>query len=425
VFVLDEYEDPGIRFDSLWVAGLTAATWPRPVAVDPMLPIEIQRRLGMPRVTADACVQEARQILDAWHATSVELVLSWPCRENDTDVDGTPLLPADNEALVPPADTPTREHLALSASRLEPLLDGELPPILGVAPGGARIVELQSQCPFRAFAHLRLRADPLEEPEAGVDRRERGTALHQALHELWAELGSQEALLRLEPAARERRICAAVDRALARVLPDGSGPRTRALEREWQCRAIGRLLALDAARSPFTVVETERSLVGTIGGLDLALRVDRVDRVGDALVVIDYKSGGVRKSPWRGARMEAPQLPLYAALHPARPAAIAIAELGAARAAYRGVSREEGIIESLTPAAEFELNDERGKGFGWERIREHWYAWLERLASDYAHGRTEVDPKLRAETCRSCHLSALCRVAAAPADLVEEGADAD
>jgi hypothetical protein len=85
----------------------------------------------------------------------------------------------------------------------------------------------------------------------------------------------------------------------------------------------------------------------------------------------------------------------------------------------------EGIIETLTAAAEFELNDERGKGFGWDRIREHWYAWLERLASDFARGRTEVDPKLGAETCRSCHLAALCRVAAAPADLVEEGADAD
>ena len=112
------------------------------------------------------------------------------------------------------------------------------------------------------------------------------------------------------------------------------GPRP---ERREQRRAIGHLLALERTRPPFAVVETERELHGQIGGLDLRLRVDRVDRVGDQLVVIDYKSGAIRKAPWRGARMEAPQLPLYAVLHPGKPAAIAIAELNAERAGFMGV----------------------------------------------------------------------------------------
>ena len=36
VYVLDRYDDPGVQFDSLWVSGLTATAWPRPVAVDPL-----------------------------------------------------------------------------------------------------------------------------------------------------------------------------------------------------------------------------------------------------------------------------------------------------------------------------------------------------------------------------------------------------
>lgn len=419
VFVLDAYEDPGVRFDSLWVAGLTAAAWPRPVAVDPLLPIEIQRRLGMPCATATDCVDDARSIIGAWRAQADELVLSWPRRENDTDVDNTPLLPADAGALMRPPSQATRERLVLASAVLEPLPGDRVPPLQGAtAHGGARVLELQSQCPFRAFAQLRLRAEPLEEPQAGMDRRLRGIVLHRALQRFWTDLGSQQALLRLDAGACAARVSAAIDQSLAEVLPPHSGPRTTALERDWQSRAIGHLLALERARPPFTVVETERELRGRIGGLDLHLRVDRVDRVGDQLVVIDYKSGAVRKAPWRGARMEAPQLPLYAVLHPGRPAAIAIAELDAGQARFVGVSGSVGLIATLEPAQQFELTEDGEQGFDWPVIRERWHAWLDRLARDHATGQAEVDPKLASDTCRYCHLAALCRVL--PGDPEEE-----
>jgi hypothetical protein len=57
---------------------------------------------------------------------------------------------------------------------------------------------------------------------------------------------------------------------------------------------------------------------------------------------------------------------------------------------------------------------------------DHWWAWLERLARDYADGRADVDPKLGSNTCRHCHLGALCRVerAALPGDGDEAHDDA-
>lgn len=417
VLVLDAFEDPGLRFDSLWVAGLTAAAWPRPTAVDPLLPIEIQRRLGMPGVTAEDCVAEARAIIGCWQSRAEALVLSWPRRENDTDVDATPLLPAGSEPLPRPAPHGTRARLQLGSAILESQADDCAPALAaGAAAGGARVLELQSQCPFRAFAELRLRAEPLEEPAAGVDRRLRGIVLHRALQEFWDATGTQQALQQLDPDACRARVEAAIDRALADALPRDIGARAALLERDWQRRAIDALLALERQRPPFTVVGTERPLTGRIGGLDLRLRVDRIDRVGDRHVVIDYKSGAVRGAPWRGARMDAPQLPLYAVLLAERPAAIAIAGLTADGASYAGVCSEAGLIDGLQPAAEFELTEEREGGFDWARITEHWYAWLERLARDHAAGRADVDPKLAADTCRHCHLGALCRVAPAAAD---------
>jgi hypothetical protein len=124
--------------------------------------------------------------------------------------------------------------------------------------------------------------------------------------------------------------------------------------------------------------------------------------------------------------MDAPQLPLYAVLHPDRPAGLAFAGVAAARAKYVGVSRDGEAIAGLLPAAKYPLTEDRQKGFEWPELIAHWHAWLARLAEDFAAGKAEVDPKLAADTCRHCHLGALCRVeAASSVEEDEEYADAD
>jgi probable DNA repair protein len=411
VLVLDRWEDPGLEFDSLWVAGLTSAAWPRPVRIDPFLPIDAQRRLGMPQATAQGCVREAESIVAAWRARASDLVLSWPRREDDTDVDASPLVPMDLEWLVAPQERVSRATLQHQSARLESVGDDPAPPLAGGAtPGGARLFELQSACPFRAFAELRLAAARHEEPAAGIDRRVRGIVLHRALEQFWSGMQGQAALLALPATDCAARVEAAVDRALAESVPAGTGPRARTLEREWQCRAIAGLLELERSRAPFAVVETERELDGRLGGLEFRLRVDRIDAVDGARVVIDYKTGATRGSAWRGARMEAPQLPLYAVLHPGRPAAIALAEARLVGARWVGVGDESIALDGITAAPNFALTEDKEKGFDWRAITEHWWAWLEALAQDFAAGRAAVDPKLAAATCRRCHLGGLCRV---------------
>jgi hypothetical protein len=293
------------------------------------------------------------------------------------------------------------------------------------AAGGARVLELQSACPFRAYAELRLGAQPHEEPQAGIDRRMRGIVLHRALESFWTIVASQAALLALPAAECQRRVAEAVAQALAGTVPVGVGPRTLALEQEWQCRAIGALLALEREREPFVVAEMEREQAGRLGGLEFRLRVDRVDDVGGARVVFDYKTGETRGSAWRGARMDAPQLPLYAVLQAERPAAIVLARASIAGARWAGVGDESVALDGLTPARKFALTENKEKGFDWEAITERWWAWLDALARDFAAGRAAVDPKLAAVTCRRCHLGGLCRVDAAGAreEPVEEAGD--
>ena len=190
VFVLDRWDDPGIGFDSLWVSGLTSAVWPRPVRVDPFLPIDAQRRLGMPFATAQGCMGEAEAVIAAWQSQAAALVLSWPARVDDTDVEGSPLIPASLAGLAAPGRRPVRAVLQFEAATLEGVGDDPAPALAaGRAAGGVRVLEYQSACPFRAFGELRLGSAPLEEPQAGIDRRVRGIILHRALEHFWSGLG--------------------------------------------------------------------------------------------------------------------------------------------------------------------------------------------------------------------------------------------
>ena len=78
-------------------------------------------------------------------------------------------------------------------------------------------------------------------------------------------------------------------------------------------RLVTEWLLYESARVPFTVVETELETEVSIDGLELDLRLDRIDRLNDgSLLVIDYKSGDVSPKLWDLPRPDDVQLPLYA-----------------------------------------------------------------------------------------------------------------
>ncbi len=420
VWILDALEPTGIDFDGLWLSGLTAATWPAPARHEAFLPLSLQRRLGMPGVTAEDSLERARATVEAWSHSAAELVFSWPRRQDDASVEPSRLIPPDLPVLDARDAFCTRVTAWQQATSLEDFQD-EAPPLAGVARGGARILDLQAKCPFRAFAELRLDARPLEEVTAGIDPRVRGNLLHSTLERAWRELGDQAALFRLGSSDADSLIARCLAAAMQEQLPGEVGERARQLEQEWQHAAAIQALDLDRRRAPFEVVATEETLSAQLAGLPLRLRVDRVDRVEGNLVVLDYKTGRASTSQWRGTRPDAPQLPLYAILKGEDVGAAAFVVVDAGSAAMRGVAREAGPLPGVEPAERFTLTDAREKGFSWEEIRDRWRAWLSSLATDFRGGVCSVDPKLP-QTCRYCHLSTLCRVSAGlDAGEAEEG----
>jgi len=423
VWILDALEAPGLEFDGLWVSGLTSVAWPLPARHEAFLPLPLQRRLGLPGVTSEDSLECALSTVEAWRHGAEEVIFSWPQMQDDARVEPSRVIPPDALPLgLPGAFTPRAVAWQRAAS-MEVMPEEQVPPLTGAAPGGVRILELQAKCPFRAFAELRLDARPLEDPTAGIDPRVRGTLLHSTLELAWRELGDHASLSRLGPGE----VAALVERCLhasfQEHLPREIGERHRRLEWAWQQAAALQALALDREREPFRVVSTEETLNAELAGLSLRLRVDRVDRVGDGLVVLDYKTGRATTSQWRGSRPDAPQLPLYAVLKGEDVGGVAFVRVDAQGAALRGVACEAQRLPGMETAERFALTDARDKGFGWDEIRRRWHAWLAALGSDFQRGVAVVDPKLP-DTCRYCHLSTLCRVAPGfePAE-TEEGDD--
>ena len=412
VTVIDPETVVGMRFDALWIAGMNALRWPPPADPDPFLPVALQAAAGMPWATAAGSRMHARRRFDALLTSAPRIVASWHQWDGDAEQLPSPWL-ANWPALPPrrPLRRAFRETLYAARPRLDTIVESGAPPLVGRrAAGGARVIELQATCPFRAQAELRLHARPLDLPGPDVDPFERGQLAHATLDDLWRQWGTQQALLECDASEVEALVRATVQRHAQRLLQDATGHRARlvAIEVALACSRVLELLALERRRIPFRVHERpELRETLELGSLELDLRIDRVDVLESGeLVVIDYKTGASANSRnWYGERPQQPQLPLYALIYRASVAAVAFAMLAGGRVGFEGVARTAGLLPGVDG---WPANARAAPAVDWNGLLKHWHANLEALARAHAQGIATVDPLPQA--CRRCHLALLCRV---------------
>jgi probable DNA repair protein len=419
VTVIDSATSAGMQFDALWVAGLDADRMPAPVAPDAFIPLELQRTAGIPEATAAGVLQQATTQLKRWSSSAPNVVLSWPQRDGDVELVRSPLLAelagATHESRKATAAASLRRVLFEQRPTLQTIRDDRAPPLaLSDARGGARTLELQSRCAFRAQAEIRMRADQLPRVSLGVEPVDRGALLHRVLAEVWSVLRTQEHLLVIADAEIERQVRDSAQRHAAQALPGDVRYRHRlaALEIESCVRQVMRLLALEKLRPPFSVRLAEAAEQYAIGGLSITLRPDRIDELADGgEMLIDYKIGGVhRPRGWLDVlpgRPRNPQLPLYGLAHGERLRALAFVIVTPGAVEFRGWSDGSDTTAGVWayPAG---VKIDLGDPSDWQSLLAHWRFTLTRLAERYVAGEAAVDP-LPFE-CTNCHLSTLCRI---------------
>ena len=440
--VLGVLESAGLRFDALWVSGLTDEAWPMPARPDPFIPVFLQREAGVPQASAARSLELDRRITEGWLHAAPEVVLSHPLREQDRELRPSALVAAIPER-APEEDARSLWRDLLHAARAEECLEEELVPLADTAaPGGTALFADQAACPFRAFASHRLHAEPLAAPGGALDAGERGTLVHATLHRVWQVLGNSDALEALlatgshdghtldewlRGAARH-----AIDRLRRRradALPGRQGEleerRLAALARDW--------LDVEAARAPFRVTALEATRTLRAGGIEVEARLDRMDHVpGLGEVVIDYKTGSSKAGPsaWMGERPDEPQLPLYAIGVQADggdAAAVVFARVRAGEMKFDGVARNGEVADGVAalPGVKTLQAHKSGKEHAdWPALLAHWRERMDALGGEIARGVAVVDPKRGGTTCQRCDQQPLCRIAErADWGLVEADAD--
>ncbi|NDJ76329.1 MAG: hypothetical protein GYB65_08720 [Chloroflexi bacterium] len=309
-------------------------------------------------------------------------------------------------------------------------------------------------CPFRFFARRLLRLEELQEPEEGLDVLQRGLLNHTILERTYAQVGAEGLAITPENQARALDILTAAAADVFADAPAALGFRPSAVwaqERAEIERRLVWLVTLDFSDdSPFRLRPRQRpdahpvaaaigddervpfaqeavfgldgeppvEIAGPAGVIQARGVIDRLDRAGDSVIVVDYKSGTTPHPVDDMASGRDYQMILY---------------LLAARALLDRAGRSETVLGGLfCHIANRQVSGEvLANDAAVDAAREHLHAQVQAARA----GRFVVSPnKLERGRCVSyCEFGALCRLSrgylhkpadpAAPSTTFPDGAE--
>jgi probable DNA repair protein len=420
-------EAAGGTFDAMWFLRAGELSWPLPTTSSSLLPWALQRDLGMPGTDVARDTDHARRMTERIAGCAGAVVFSYARESAEGHQRPSPLLAGLGLEEVGVAEFagPHAERVVVAIEEIDDVERVKTPPD-EVMRGGARILQLQAACGFRAFAEQRLWSTELEPVAPGMDARESGVVVHDALRRFWDEVRTQATLRLMTPEEREEALRWCIDKALERT-EDSSVTVWDAAYLELQRGRLRRLLGwwLDLEmerRMPFEVRQSEKEFKDVhVGPLRLSVRMDRIDEVEGGEVLIDYKTGAAEVSEWLTERPDAPQLPLYAIVSEAdrlQGVAFALVRAGEGRG-MKGYGAQPGVLPvqaRLTEAPRLDAQVDR-----WRQV-------LTGLAEEFYRGDARVRPKNYPSTCARCGQRVLCRLDASlleEEDEQEDSAEAD
>jgi ATP-dependent helicase/nuclease subunit B len=272
--------------DLLVMAGLNEGVWPAMPAPDPFLAPAIRRTLDLPGLARRTGLQ-AHDFASGLGAP--EVLLTRALREGSAPAVASRFWQRLRAACIDLPDsgqlTPGAAALLLAARAIDrPPVETRYPrpepaPAAADRPRRVRVTEVAmlKADPFAFYARHMLGLKPLDPRDAEPTAGERGQVVHKVL-ERWLADGSSapDHLARL------------IDAELARL---GERPELLALWRPRVQRMLEWVIDALAQQPEWTPIVWER--MGTLDwrGITLSGVVDRIDRRGSALRIIDYKTG--------------------------------------------------------------------------------------------------------------------------------------
>jgi probable DNA repair protein len=396
--ILDSTDAAGLAFDEAFLVGLSEETWPPRERLSPFIPLALQRAYSIPGSSADtvrelatrrtrALFQSAPVVSASFSGRLAPIAAAYFKKSSPVPELWEGMLPV---AAYGPASLECVEDSVGPAYRLsEPIR------------GGAAVLRSQSACAFRAFAEFRLNAQSPEDACFGLDASARGRLLHKALEAVWCEIGSQDKLRSFDEEGLTALVRRVVEREVSpREWQSEFQQQNNAAERDRLTQLVLEWLEIERGRKqPFTIQTVEQQRPCEVAGLQLNLRIDRIDQLENGkLVLIDYKSGLQDKKKLDGQRPPEPQLLLYASAMGEEVEGVFFAQLKPRELSPIGYSRHE----------QFSSKKVEVLGEGWAERMTEWRETVDRLARDFAQGYAHIYPA--SDACTFCQNRPLCRI---------------
>ncbi|RMH22876.1 MAG: hypothetical protein D6698_00405 [Gammaproteobacteria bacterium] len=418
--VVGIHDCAGLQFDAVWLLGWHDGVWPERRYRNPLISADVQKRWGITAASEELTCEDAATITRNIFSSANEIQVGLPRVDGDQLLQPSPMISdyLDDKAhsQVYRIEELPRLYSLQKTSSIESFSEKPIPFQSGKkVHGGSAILELQSACPFQAFACFRLHVKAPSRTQVGPSERLHGSLLHAVLERFWDQVGDRNTLAGMDQGEVQGRVKTIIDSIFHEQL-QSKGMR---FSENWEDMMKSRLLDLvmnwlnlERSRDDFSVTDRECSSMTDVGGLKLRIKIDRVDQIhhGQDLLLIDYKTGRVSPSGWFSERPEDPQLPLYCrALHQKGRMVRGLA-LGLIRkdgVALLGLAADEGFPDKIKPFHKHELGQQYQS---WEQMLQDWDRVLEGLAQDFLMGKATPDPRKFPETCRYCRLQTLCRI---------------
>lgn len=400
--ILGLLEASGCEFDSLWVMHATEQQLPKASRLSPFIPPQLQREFQMPHATPEREMRLAESMINRFTCASKSTVFSYSRLSGEQLKRPSPLI-----GHLPNLDSVCNEADAVLPALLEIINEDYILPLQPSEKtrGGTRVLATQAQCPFKAFATHRLQAKSVPSTTEGPGAKERGQWIHRILERIWRHLNDQKNLLALSEAELTHLVRSITQETIDTSLKEWQmslSPLIQEMEEQRLEKLTQLALAWDKERPPFVVEAVEAAYTINLGGLELKVRIDRLDRfVGEneEKALIDYKSQLPSVLPWNDTRPTEPQLLLYSLLN-AEITALIFAQLNNGQFVCRGLSQNDNAIPGVKPLKTPDA---------WEEQRILWKEELDNLATEYLSGRCEPKPKYQT-LCQRCDYRNLCRI---------------
>ena len=227
----------------------------------------------------------------------------------------------------------------------------------------------------------------MDEQASGLPPLLRGNLVHDALYKLYFDKPSRDELAAWRDL--DKRIAKAVDFAFAKHErnTDAVLRKLLALERERVAGLLNEFIALDVARPTFRVAAVEQKLKLVEAGLEIKLRIDRIDQLPSGRVaIIDYKTGAEKKFLDSKGEPREIQLVAYACAVDEAVAALVLANVDSRAVGFHGAGEGFSDIED------------------WDERLAAWSDRVQGACQDIARGDVRISRRQSVEDARSLNL---------------------